>query len=252
MGISKNIAADLLRRRAKRLGLQADEIDPGGGAPEEPDEQPNATPAGVFIVYNGAKKERSRRLVVVRRVWARASDRGFVRFAGFCHLAVALRQFRTDRVDELICLATGEVIAEPADWLRSHSGFAIEDPVIDNTRRALAAVREELVLLGYLARADGDFGLDELETMVDFVHEHAPVVPIDLAFVRQRLARLAPDGDEFEHAARRVCRTQARHDRFVRAANRTVAIDGSVDWTEQEAFREFGMIARQSGIAPRG
>ncbi|MEI9964825.1 MAG: hypothetical protein WDM92_09020 [Caulobacteraceae bacterium] len=68
---------------------------------------------------------------------------------------------------ELVCLATGEVPDDPAQWILDHALF--EGDQDDYTPRALRLCRDELALLAYVGRADGVFDPDEVEIAVDYV-----------------------------------------------------------------------------------
>lgn len=67
-----------------------------------------------------------------------------------CHKRNTARNFRADRVRQLIHLGTGEIFADPEVFL---AGLMGEDPVSTTLRRALPGIQ----VLAFLAWCDGEF-----------------------------------------------------------------------------------------------
>lgn len=191
-----------------------------------------ALPTAVAIDYVGGEGSESRRIVTLIRIWRTA---GIVRFQGRCHLRRAVRTFRAENVIQLVCLATGEAPDDPEAWLISH---ALEPQAVDHTAQALRAMRDEVAVLAYLARADHRLDPDEVEVIIDHVMMGTDA-DIDRERVKAQVQRLSVDDDEANEAARRVLKSPAVAERLARSARRLVDADGECCVGEQVAWGEM-------------
>ena len=241
MALSADVAqaaAEFASRQAAKFGRRM-----GGGARDEviipfPDDT-SALPTTIFIKYD-CDGEVSERVLDVIKIW-RTNDVVYV--SGHCHLRRAYRMFRAERIEELICLATGEVASDPAVWLADHALFA-GDIHRDYTSTALRMRRDELALLTYMARSDGVLDPDEIEVAIDLV-----MLSTDKDINRDKVAvyikRLMPTFGELGDCVRRVTKDPARWATMMRAMRRLVDADevrakSEVDfWLELENLAEL-------------
>jgi hypothetical protein len=232
-------AADLAHRHAARLG-KAIRDGADDQHPEAPLDAAPALPTAVHLVYEGSSREVTERVVTLLKAWR---HNGFVYFSGRCHLRKAIRTFRADHVVELICLATGEVPSDPAQWIIGHALF--EGDQDDYTPHALRLCRDELALLAYVGRADGFFDPDEVEIAVDYV-----MMSTDKEINRDKAAkyirRLQPSLADLPDHVRALDRRDERWARLSRVmrrlidADRVVSIEEQTAWSEIENLRDNG------------
>lgn len=248
MGIDPKLAeaaARLAISAAKRHGRDFREAadDPDLGA--LPDTDP-CLPAAIFITYRG-ESGTSERAVTLWKVWRTG---GVLYFTGQCHMRCALRTFRADRVEELVCLATGEVADDPADWLLEHGLFAGDRPR-DYTAPVLRVCRDELALLAYMARIDGVFDAGEMEVVIDHVMM-ATERDIDRARVAKYVRRLAPNAFELRDLVLRVSQHPERWARLRRSLRRLVESDGDVCAAEESGWLELDQLHDLAEAEVRG
>lgn len=192
-----------------------------------------AVPSIVFVVYENSAGEGSRRAVTLAQVWA---DGGVVYFRGYCHLADAVRSFRADRVQELVCLATGEVTDRPVEWLQAHALMGAADDRIA-TQRAIRQCKDELVLLALVGHSDGRLDPAEVEVAVDHVMM-ACDDDIDRDLAASVLRKLRPYPDNLADVLSRVARNDARWPVLARSMRRLILADGEIHPNEQVAWAE--------------
>lgn len=173
--------------------------------------------AGVAMAmdYIDAKGAESRRRVVVRSV-ARSSA-GAVVLKCFCCERKAPRAFRVDRIRSLWSITTGEV---RTDILGALTAFAVITPTTSELL-ALRPFAPELSLLVHLARADGDFELEERGAIVEFIGDAVSGIDAASRKIADHLARLYPDADMMDDAVAQSAswpeHRRLRLDRHVRA-----------------------------------
>lgn len=193
-----------------------------------------ALPAVIMIRYHSSHGEVSERAVAIHHVWR---DAGELYLQGVCQLRHALRTFRVDRIEELTCLATGEVSDRPADWLAHHAFLQIADAA-DYTPHALRGCRDQLAVLAFVARADGCLDPDEVEVCCDLVMLSTEK-QIDRAHVGRYLKRLTPTAVDLEGAVDRLSRHAEKWDALRRAMRRLVDADRVWPIEEQLSVQEI-------------
>ena len=115
---------------------------------------PPSNPIGqaLLLHYVNAKQEVSRRRVTVRKI---TQGGGAFYLNAYCHERKAPRNFRVDRIVELIDVATGEVLTgAEAEELLQRLPFQPERSNHEPTRELLRDERSALQVLVFLARAD--------------------------------------------------------------------------------------------------
>lgn len=147
------------------------------------------------ITYVDSQGDKSRRRITVRSLVSRGD---VLMVNAYCHEREAVRQFRIDRIEELVVLSTGEVIEDAAGFFDRLAG---RDP----TAEALAGCRHALQVLTFLARCDGHLHPAEQAEIAEFVIENAPrPLEIDEKRVRQHVSALYPDQTSYCRALRAI------------------------------------------------
>ncbi len=201
---------------------------------ELPPQEPAALPSLIWLRYRNARGEISERSVTLRFAW---SEDGVTYCRGLCHMRGALRTFRADQIEQLVCLATGECPDSPGEWLAHHGLFG-EHTQDSATVSALRACRDELMVLAYMGHSDGHLDPEEVEVAIDFVMMSTEA-DIDRAHCESFIKRLAPDPDDLEAVVNRLAKRPDRWDDLRRSVRRLVDADGIVTASEQLAWDEI-------------
>jgi len=151
-----------------------------------------------FIQYTNEKGERSARRIVCRRVegYGRAETIG-----AWCCEKRAHKRFRIDRISELVCLDTGEIL-EPMEHFESL-----------RLRGAINVVDKSLLDLGrilvFMAKCDGEFHPLEQGAIFDTMERYVLRFGGDEHMLHHALkntGRIAPDGEDFINSLERLQR----------------------------------------------
>ncbi|GAB4535894.1 MAG: hypothetical protein Tsb0010_15610 [Parvularculaceae bacterium] len=175
-----------------------DEIAADAAAAEIP-----LTGRAFMIEYRSGPNAEWRRRVLVRGV-STASD-GRRRLHAYCFERGAPRAFWAERIERMVCVATNEVIDNPALALRedAHEATA-EDRRAE--RALLKHVGDGLRLLMFVARCDDEFHPEERRVIHNYVKARARAAGLepDEAFIDQYLSIQYPDRETALAAWRRV------------------------------------------------
>lgn len=196
---------ELLEQRGERLvaaplapssfepRLQATDADETGG--DEGEELLDVVGLALGIDYVDSAGTPSRRRITIRSL----SSRGAVLLINaFCHEREAIRQFRCDRIEELVVLSTGEVIE---DIPKFFDGLAGRDP----TAEVLRGCRHALQILTFIGRCDEYLHPAEQAEIVDFIIFSAPTpAAIDEERVRRHVSALYPDKVSYYKSLRAI------------------------------------------------
>lgn len=162
---------------------------------------PSSSWAG-FMRYVDTQGEVSDRRIVCRAIegYGRAET-----IAAYCCERKASRRFRIDRIEELICLESGEVI-DPVphfEMMRLHGALKVLDKSLSDIGRILV----------FMAKCDG--AVHPLE--IDAVHEGMGKYVLryggddeDLARALKNIGKIAPDGEDLVKSLDRVGRHPER------------------------------------------
>lgn len=199
------------------------------------DTTPDLTSAlSFFIRYDGGTLGGGRR-VTLRRIEAQRSS--LLSFLAHCHERQAIRRFRSDRVEEAVDMATGEVLdcKQFCEFVMSRSGGLIESRLLAMTK-----------LLVFMGRCDGRIVNAEWEALdLALVRLQRSLLDddrgADLLLAESR--RLAPDSRDFLKTLRELTKTRlpARtHEELRRAIGAIVDADGylhpsEVSWAMEAA-----------------
>lgn len=153
-----------------------------------------------FIRYVDSGGEVSERRIVCRGIhgYGRAEQ-----VAAICCEKRAHRSFRIDRIQELICLETGEVL-DPAmhfEQLRLHGALKVTDKALTDFGRVLV----------FMAKCDGAVHPLEIEAVHDALGRYVLRIGGDdrtLEAAVKNVGKIAPDGDDLVEALQRLSRHQ--------------------------------------------
>lgn len=195
------------------------------------------------IAYTDAQGDEStRRITVLGAKIGKGGDRTIM---AKCHERNGIRQFRIDRITELMNIATGEIIEPPTKVFgAARIDMPAPDPRLKEHERVMRAARDPLRVLLFVARADGRVCHDEMDAMLRIVDDIALTEtargPLwyDADKVTDWIAKQTPDAAVAAVALGRMAELAppARLKSFRRSMEKLVTADGVVHPAETEAM----------------
>ena len=171
--------------RQVRVGKEVDR-----GEPDQTDESATTT---AFIAYTDANGEESERVITFRGL--EQQDDSVVSILSWCHERQAIRRFRIDRISEMICPESGEVLDPMEHCLALKRGGALKMRDFPLTRVMNIAT--------FMARCDGDYHQLERDYLEDMLGRYFRFFGGDDPAYECALAeapRLAPGSRDFTRA----------------------------------------------------
>ena len=151
-----------------------------------------------FIRYTDAKGITSARRIICRRIEGYGAAEAI---GAYCCERNAPRLFKLDRISELVCIDTGEVL-DPVhhfDQLRLHGALTIVDKSLNDFARAMV----------FMARCDGSVHPLETESVDHAIERYIVRFGGDDRMFEQaqrNAGRIAPDGEDFVASLARLGR----------------------------------------------
>ncbi|WP_292959671.1 TerB family tellurite resistance protein [Novosphingobium sp. UBA1939] len=149
-----------------------------------------------YIRYTDAQGEMSERRIVCRSIegYGKAET-----VNAWCCERKASRSFRIDRMAELVCLETGEVLdpIQHFEQLRLHGALKVKDKSLNDFGRILV----------FMARCDGEVHPLEAESVDEALERYILRFGGDdrmLASAQANIGKIAPDGDDFVASLDRI------------------------------------------------
>ncbi|PCI51940.1 MAG: hypothetical protein COB49_00620 [Alphaproteobacteria bacterium] len=133
----------------------------------------------VGIKYQDEYGDRSSRRITCKNIQKVGSD--VYMFTAYCHEAEGPRNFRSDRMQEVVDLRTGEVFGTGLEFIRTlvADGMLPEEihsvkPVGKHQRYITTHCGKAICVLVYMARCDGHFHEKELLVIGEFIKDICP------------------------------------------------------------------------------
>ncbi|CAN1564760.1 terB_like domain containing protein [Caulobacteraceae bacterium] len=183
-----------------------------------------------FLEYEDANGYVSSRSIAVSRV-IEVKNKWFL--SCFCHERREPRWFRLDRVIELIDLSTGEVVADPLNWVKEHLGHGYNE-------RSIEVLASEVTVLLALSCSDGKVIEDEL----DFIKLHidrSEIVPVHSVVFTDKALAVTSINERTLYEALRVikhCDSEQKR-KLMRSARQVVEADGILHANEVSTLEFF-------------
>lgn len=199
-------------------------------------EDPPAPPVAFHLIYRDVKGDYSGRVVTLRNLRHEMDE---IRLTAFCHWRSAIRHFMASRVVEATDLATGEIYDDGMEYFLRHP--LLEGLSTDRLANmsletlALQECRDEIIILSFVAAADGDFDIGESDEIVRHVMNRVPEEGLRESEVRRRTRYFVPDERAFEQALSRMCAGGGDARALMRSMRRVIDADGEID-PEEAAF----------------
>lgn len=218
----------LFKRRGEGQEAPPPDMPPGfqvhisGNDAEEPFEGHTVADcigAAYGLAYTDAAGDESRRRITLKSI---AEGNGYYYMNAHCHERQAHRQFRSDRVMELVHLDTGEFIEDVDDFL---AGLLDQD----KTGAAIDRLRPGVQVLIFMALCDGNLHNMERNVIVEYVCDAAGE-GADRTRVRNYVRAVYPETETFFKALDKIAKWDIHQlHQLVSAIRELVDADGILD-----------------------
>lgn len=243
------LCRELAARRAERFGreIKGPAFDDDVMVIGYPDDPP-APPVMFHLIYHDAKGAYSGRVVTVQSVRAEVGE---IRLGTICHWRGKYRGFLASRVVEVTDLATGEVHEDGLGYFGAHpllqglTANSITNLSLETL--AMQTCRDEVIVLSFIAAADGMFDEAERDAIVLHVMNRCPDEGLSEAEVRRRVRAFVPDERAFEMALGRLCRGEGDARALMRSMRRVMDADGELDPEEVAFVMDVERRLREAG-----
>ncbi len=115
------------------------------------------------IIYIDSKGQKSERRITIHSVSQTANDDYVIK--GYCHEKSAQRTFRLTRIQQLTDMETGEIFENPSQYITER----FEDSPIGMITKTFQELESEILILTFVARADGYLRAKEREIIMKFI-----------------------------------------------------------------------------------
>lgn len=250
MSLLPNSISRILRRRTDvvrdppgfRSGADDDDesIDFEDDAPAETSDLIDGMTVGV--TYEDAAGSISQRVITCHSI---TSDSTGDLLRGYCHLRKAPRWFWIDGVTEVVDYRSGESHPDVHAFFAPYLPGTGPDALPDSHATVQNRVRDGVLVLSFMARADRDMHAEEAEVIARYIGARARgrAANLDLRYDEDAMMRWAaaqvPTAEQVENAAVRILESED-HTRLVAASIRELMVaDGAVTDEERSAFLDL-------------
>lgn len=195
----------------------------------------------VIIDYCDAKGDHSRRQVTVKRLLDYGDDWAI---DAWCHHRRANRTFLLSRVETMFLPDTGEVVDRPLDFLTG----ILHGP----EGEAVARLEDDLTVLVYVARSDGQMLAKERAVIVDYVLANCgDDLAVDANLIEAEIKKFWNGSGTFYTALRRLKdEPTERRMALFHAAEAVMLADGKRKEGEEKALRSVRKLLGLTKIVP--
>lgn len=116
-----------------------------------------------FIAYVDASGQRSERRITMKSIH-KTYENDYI-ITAFCHERKAERSFKLSRIEKLVDMETGEIFPEPKQYFIDR----FNNSPLGLLTKCYQDLESEILILTYIARADGYLRKKEREIIADFV-----------------------------------------------------------------------------------
>jgi uncharacterized tellurite resistance protein B-like protein len=196
---------------------------------------PDAPPMIFHLIYTDAKNDLTGRGFKLMRLGQSGND---VTVGGVCFLRHSYRQFKASRIVEVTDLNTGEVFEDGVEFFARHPILGPGDGRMPSEEeRAIKSVRDEIVVLTFVAASDGEVHPKEMEAIVTFVFNSWDA-SLDETKIAVRVQAFVPDSAAFLRAMDRICAKPGRARTLLVALRAVIDADHKIHENER-AFAEY-------------
>lgn len=117
------------------------------------------------ISYRDIKGQRSERRITMKTI-QKSNDDDYL-ITAYCHEKQAQRSFKLSRIDKLVDMETGELFSDPSRYFTDR----FMDSPIGQIAKSFQEYEPEILVLSFIARADGVLRKKEREFIADYVQQ---------------------------------------------------------------------------------
>lgn len=114
----------------------------------------------ILIEYKDAKGNVSTRRITIKKIDTSKAD---PLLKAYCHERKAARSFKISRISEIVDIETGEIFQNAREFLIPVGSQSSEE------RNAMLSIKDELLIMTYMAKADGVFHENERFLLKSFI-----------------------------------------------------------------------------------
>ena len=215
------------------VGAEAD--DENAMAPTPVDG--NLPPAAFHFRYMSSSGQLTERGVHVRHIETicdKVGDPIDYKLTGLCLLRRSQRSFKASLIEEMIDLATGEIVSDAVEYFKINNIANVstsDRQEYTAERSAINRCRYELTLLLFLGASDGHLSESEIDEMVKHVFNRTADM-LDEDVIRSAIKALAPDEASFAKALAIIADSTTARREFERSMRRVIDADKRLDQSE--------------------
>jgi TM2 domain-containing membrane protein YozV/uncharacterized tellurite resistance protein B-like protein len=149
------------------------------------------------ISYSDAKGQRSERRITIKTIQKTYDDDYII--TAYCHEKKAQRSFKLSRIDKLVDMETGEVFSDPSKYFTDR----FMDSPIGHITKCIQDNEPEILILSFIARADGVLRKKEREFIADFI-QHKCNSTLDFKLLDDEIRRTYCESADFRKSLKTI------------------------------------------------
>lgn len=149
------------------------------------------------IIYVDSKGQKSERRITIHSVSQTVNNDYIVK--GYCHEKNALRTFRLTRIQQLTDMETGEIFENPSLFFIER----FQDSPIGIITKIFQELESEILILTFVARADGYLRAKEREIIMKFITD-ASNTDLDQELLENEIRRTYCESQDFRDSLKKV------------------------------------------------
>jgi hypothetical protein len=185
-----------------------------------------------FLKYRDGQGQISRRRVTLKSLVPWNDEYALL---AYCHERQAHRTFKLSGIQELCDLETGEIIEEPIKYLTDH----YNNSPIGLYSKLLSEIETQILVLCFIARADGRMTPPERKIIVEFVNKKSKT-KIDENVVESEIKRTYCELADFNSSIKKLVNLNINDaELFLTTVNNLIEVDKKKDPLELAAVEKL-------------
>jgi TM2 domain-containing membrane protein YozV len=149
-----------------------------------------------FISYKDAQGQESDRRVTIKSIYQIHDD---YMISAHCHEREAHRTFKLSRIKQLTDIETGEIFAEPREYFLER----FNDSPIGKLTKIFQELEDEILVLSFMARADGFLRQKEREIIAKYIQNRSDV-DLDNEILDREIRRTYCESSDFRKSLKKI------------------------------------------------
>jgi len=149
------------------------------------------------IIYVDSRGQKSERRITMHSVSQTANNDYVVK--GYCHEKNAQRTFRLTRIQQLTDMETGEIFENPSQYFTER----FQDSPIGMITNIFQELESEILVLTFVARADGYLRAKEREIIMKFIIDKSNA-DLDHKLLEDEIRRTYCESQDFRYSLKKI------------------------------------------------